>query len=922
MVKKTIILSVCITGTLLSAYGGAYNIAPQARATASSSLTAESDVAKVNDGMIRLEDAGEWVSAAVMPHWELLSFPWVRLEWDEEVILSRVVLYDRPTTDSHTAGGDLYFSDGTRIGVVGIPDNGDPKVVEFEPKRTKWIRFVANDAVGSHIGLSEIEAFPPASEGGDFVSQVDPFIETTKGRYFFFITGNQPFGMIGAAPLTRNRNQYGGGYNYNSTEVLGFPQIHNWVVAGLTLMPTTGGIDPTGGEQRWKSSFMHDDEIAQPGYHRIFLKDYGIWVEQTATDRTGFYRLTFTRDAEADLLVNLGGYLASTTMRNARVKRVGNNEIEGSFDTYGRHWGGPENVKIYFVVRFDRPFRRLDGWADSCRYHNIDTLAGSSAVTKRHEQELLSYLDSPTSGVSAHYDVSTGERIHIRTAVSYVSVENARENLDSEAVTWDFDLVRRASQNEWNEWLGRIEVEGGTPQQRVKFYTDLWHTLLGRHKIDDVNGEYPDLTDGERFRNYTIDIEPKTRVLPRDRERCVLHHMYNSDAFWLTQWNLNVLWGLGWPVMLDEMSASMVRYADNGGLLPRGPAAGGYTYIMSGCPVTPLIVSAYNKGVLTKCDPMHAFLTMERNHMPGGMMGIGDFYIENGYEPGRAGMTIESNFQDWALSRMALKMGLDEKSDYFLRRSEGWKKLYNPERGLLFPKDEKGNWSHQDPLGGAGWIEANSWQATWGVSHGLRDLVDLMGGGEAFCDKLEYAFEHAVSQDFVFGYGKGYVSYANQPGCSNAHVFSWGGQPWRTQYWVRRVNEQAYGATSPDRGYGGHDEDQGQMGGVSALMSMGLFSTRGTASAEPVYEITSPVFDRVTIHLDKNYYAADLSESFEVRTYDNSAENCYIQRARLNGRELKTFWFPHEEFASGGVLELWMGPKPNKRWGTADFPQE
>lgn len=441
--------------------------------------------------------------------------------------------------------------------------------MEFAPKWVRWVKFEVNDAVGSHIGLSEIEAFPPAGAGGDFVSQVDPFIETTKGRYFFFITGNQPFGMIGAAPLTRNRNQYGGGYNYNSTEVLGIPQIHNWVLAGLTLMPTTGNVDPTLGEGHWKSHFRHEGEIAQPGYHRLFLEDYGIWVEQTATDRTGFYRLTFTRDAEADILLNLGCYLVSTTMCNARVRRVGEHEIEGSFDTYGRHWGGPENVRVYFVVRFDRPFDRLDGWAGTRRYSGIDSLEGFSEITRRHPRETLSYLDSPTSGVAAHYGVRTGDRIHVRTAVSYVSTENARENLTHDAATWDFNAVRRTAQDEWNEWLGCIEVKGGTQQQRTKFYTDLWHILPGRHKIDDVNGEYPDLTDGQRTGYFTRNIRVKTRTLPRDAEGRVVHHMYNSDAFWLTQWNLNVLWGLGWPEMPDEMSASLIRYADNGGLIPR-----------------------------------------------------------------------------------------------------------------------------------------------------------------------------------------------------------------------------------------------------------------------------------------------------------------------------------------------------------------
>ncbi len=417
--------------------------------------------------------------------------------------------------------------------------------------------------------------------------------------------------------------------------------------------------------------------------------------------------------------------------------------------------------------------------------------------------------------------------------------KNARENLTHDATTWDFDAVRRAAQDEWNEWLGRIEVKGGTQQQRTKFYTDLWHVLLGRHKIDDVNGEYPDLTDGQRAASFTRDIRVKTRTLPRDAAGRVVHHMYNSDAFWLTQWNLNVLWGLGWPEMPDEMSASLIRYADNGGLIPRGPCAGGYTYIMSGCPATPLIVSAYNKGLMRKCDPMHAFRTMQRNHMPGGMQGIGEFYLEHGYQPKNAGMTIESNFQDWALAQMAVRLGLEDEAAYFGNRSHGWRKLYRPDQQLLlFPKDEQGQWLHDDPLRGTGWIEANAWQATWGRFARTTGLATLMGGYDKFCEKLNYAFEQAAPQDFVFGYGQGYVSYANQPGCSNAHVFSWGGKPWLTQYWVRRVNEQAYGAITPDRGYGGHDEDQGQMGGVSALMSIGLFSTRGTAAARPVYEIT------------------------------------------------------------------------------------
>ena len=196
--------------------------------------------------------------------------------------------------EAHVAGGVLHFSDGSTINVWGLANDGTPKEIEFESRKVEWVRFEVTDAAGTQVGLSEIEVFPSPDDYTDHVSWVNPYIETARGRYFFFITGNQPYGMIGAAPLTRNKNQYGGGYNYNSTEVLGFPQIHCWMLSGLTVMPVTGEVDPTGGEQSWKSSFLHQGEIVQPGYHRLFLDTYKMWVEQTATDRVSFYPVSYT----------------------------------------------------------------------------------------------------------------------------------------------------------------------------------------------------------------------------------------------------------------------------------------------------------------------------------------------------------------------------------------------------------------------------------------------------------------------------------------------------------------------------------------------------------------------------------------------------------------------------------------------------
>lgn len=889
------------------------NIAPLATVTSSFRMYGEEGAEKVTDGIVRIANHGEWASLSGVTSWGAINYPSIKLEWDTPKKINKIILFDRADEKSHTAGGTLVFSNGDEIHVYQIPNNGRPKEIRFPSKEVEWVRFEVTDGAGLNLGLSEIEVYESPDDNTDYVSWVDPYIETTRGRYIFFITGRQPFGMIGAAPLTRNKNQDGGGYNYNTTEVLGYPQIHGWMLSGLTMMPTTGDVDPLKGENYWKSSFTHDAEIAQPGYHRQYLEDYDVWIEQTSTDRVSFYRLTYTKESVADILLNLGGYVGTSTMTDALATKVSDTRIEGEFNTTGRFWGGPDNVKIFFVAEFDRPFEQMDGWDGEEHFKDVDHLEGMSGSTPKNEGQ--SYHDAPTAGVSAKYNVGTGDQINVKFAVSYTSLENARNNLAQEGDHWNFDQVRKESREEWNNWLGKIDVNGGSKDQKTKFYTDLWHVLMGRSKIDDYSGDYPDYTQGERVGSHTMNTKLKVRTIPKNDQGEKKFHMYNSDAFWLTQWNLNILWGLAWPELLDEFSASLVQYADNGKLLPRGPNAGGYSYIMTGCPATPLIVSAFTKGLLSKVDHEHAYDVMKSNHMPGGMLEVTDHYINHGYFINNAGITLEANFQDWSLAQMAIGLEKPEDAEYFLKRSDGWKKLYNEEEGLIFPKDEDGNWLHNNPLNGSGWVEGNSWQGTWSVSHDIDGLSELMGGNDNLSDKLNSAFVQAEPDDFVFGYSDGYVSYANQPGLSGAHVFNHASKPWLTQYWVRKVNEQAYGAVTPGEGYGGHDEDQGQMGGISALMSMGLFSLRGTASINPVYEITSPVFDQISIDLDPNYYKG---EEFIIKTYNNSDENMYIQKAELNGEPLDQFWFSHEDFSKGGTLELWLGPEPNQNWGVTN----
>ncbi|WP_226998989.1 GH92 family glycosyl hydrolase [Flavisolibacter tropicus] len=894
----------------MPSFASSDNIAPKAKISASTELGMSYAAGNVADRIVGVDGLGEWACEGQTADWGYIRLPWVQLEWDSAQLIDKIVLFDRASLVHNISSAKIVFSDGTTESIHQIPADGVGIAVRFAARRTKWIRIIATDGIGRDLGFSEIEVYLSSLQFTDYVAQVDPYIETTRGRYEYFITGSMPFGMITAAPLTRNKHQFGGGYNYNDKEILGFQQIHTWMMSGIEIMPATTAQYPADGRQAWKSAFSHDDEIVQPGYHRVLLQQNKIWVEQTATDRVSFYKFRYTRSSNARIIMDMGSSVINcSTMEDAEVRKVNDREIEGVFHSRKRFWGGPSDIPVFFVIQFDKPFKSLDAWSTSktVQKENVNDIKGDSIV------------------LGAEYNLNAGEIVQMKIAISYTSIENARNNLNEECTTWNFDEVRNHSKTVWNNWLGRIAVKGGSQQQRTKFYTDLWHVLLGRQKINDVSGDYPDRTEiikrfGRRDAHYDAGFKIKT--VPKLSDGKLKFNMYLSDAFWLTQWNINLLWSMAWPELMDDFSASLIEYANNGNLLPRGPFAGGYSFIMTGNPAANFISSTHMKGLIKKTNPLHAFNMVKQNQMPGGMLDGGNkpnvaFYIEKGWWPGNAGITIEASFQDFGTAQMAAKLGRTEDYQYFKKRSHNWESCFDTVSKLILPKNKDGKFLHNDPLSGVGWVESNAWQATWGVSHDITKLVKLMGGKDSFCNRLNYAFEQAKPFDFVASYGNGYVSYANQPGCSNAHVFSYAGKPWLTQYWVRQVQRQTYGGTTPDLGYGGHDEDEGQMGAVSALMSIGLFDIMGGEAQQPVYEITSPIFDEVVITLNKNYYKG---EKFVIRCFNNSTANCYIQSATLNGKKLNAFWFPHESFASGGYLNLWMGPKPNKHWGTGQLP--
>jgi predicted alpha-1,2-mannosidase len=740
---------------------------------------------------------------------------------------------------------------------------------------------------------------------------VNPLIDTANRRFFFFSSACRPFGMVNLSPDTAaGGGAWEAGYRYNNHSVCWFSHIHGWQLSGIPVLPTMGVMRGHEGVGVYKSKFSHDRETVQPGYHQIFLEDYNINAELTATDRVGFHRYTFGEAGDAHVLLDLTATIGPSDISEASIEKTSDTELVGyvvNAPTRRR----PRPVKIYFVARFDRPIKRLGGWRDGALIESAGRIEG------------------PGIGAYAQFAVGEGDVVQLKVAISYCDAAGARTNLESELPHWDFDRVRQDATTTWNAFLGRIAVEGGTDAQQTKFYTDLYHALLGRRRVSDIDGRYIDNTGDA----------PTVRQIPLSSAGKPLYEHHNSDAFWGAQWTLNVLWPLAWPEITHNFCNTFLDYYRNGGLIPRGPSGGNYTFVMTSATSTPLFVSAYQKGIRS-FDIDTAYEGLRKNHFPGGLMGkagyehhtaIGggaDYYVERGYVPmgikatafhcdGPA-QTLENAFQDWCLAQLAGALGKEEDARLFTQRAHNYQNLYNPETQFMHPKTMDGAWlANFDPNKGDGWNEGNGWHYLWWAPHDPAGLANLMGGRDLFIRRLNEQFEIAAQKDFIAPHGKHHenvIEYGNQPCTHFAHLFNYVGAPWLTQKWVRRVMQQAKSDITPFAGYGG-DEDQGMMGSLNALMAIGLFAMRGGCEADPVYEISSPLFDRIAIHLSAE-------STFVIETRNNSAENMFIQSAVLNGKPHTRAWFRHSDIAYGGHLVLTLGPEPNTDWGSkmADLP--
>lgn len=748
-------------------------------------------------------------------------------------------------------------------------------------------------------------------------SYVEPMVDAANSRFFYFNSATRPFGMVNLSPDMNLNGTWNTGYRYNEDTIKCFSHIHCWEMSGIPVLPTTGIFKGQLGPNKYGSSYSHTDEVAKAGYHKVVLKDYSITAELTSTNRVGFHRYTYPTSNESYILFDFTTVLGSSETQSSKVNKINNNRIEGEV-TMAATIRRPKPITIYFVAEFDKPFLEFGGWKNGTVIPSLHSLEGEK------------------TGVFVKFATQNGEQRLMKVAISYVSIAEAQNNLKSELPAWNFDEIVKQSAQNWDAMLGRIDIEGGTLVQQRRFYTDLFHALQGRRIVSDVSGSYIDNTGPT----------PLKKHVPLDASGKPKFNMYNSDSFWGAQWSLNTLWHLVYPEITEAFINSMLQMYDDGGLIPRGPSGGNYTYVMTGAATTPFITSAYLKGI-KGFDINKAYEGMRKDHFPGGMMSKAGYehttfkgggieeYMELGYVPfpltpikygyhqDGAAQTLEYSYQDYALAQMAKVLNKKQDYELFSARANNYKNLFNKDIGWMWTKNKKGEWNQPIDIleYEKGWVEGNAAQYTWFVPHDVPGLIQLMGGSDVFANKLNETFTKARAHSFVSGKSENpvdqklirrvYLNYGNQPCMQTPFLFNYAGKPWLTQYWTRQIIDSVYSGISPQKGYSG-DEDQGLMGSLAVLLKMGLFSTDGGTSAKPFYELTSPLFDKITIQLNPKYY---VGKKITIQTKNNGPNNVYIQSTHFNGKSLNMPWLMHDDLIKGGLLEINMGAMPNIKWG-------
>lgn len=662
-------------------------------------------------------------------------------------------------------------------------------------------------------------------------------------------------------------NDYFTGFAHVNLSGVGCPEL-----GSLLLMPTTGDLNV---DYREYGS-LYKDEMAHPGYYSIILTKYGIKAEATASMRTGLSRFTFPK-GQSHLLMNLGEGL--TNESGATVRIVNNTEIEGS-KLMGTFCYNPQAVfRIYFVMKVSKAPKQIGYWKKQREMKGVeaewDIYSGKYKLYTNYTRE----MSGDDIGIWLTYDTEENEAIEVKVGVSFVSIENARLNMNTEQPGFDFDKVYKNANNQWNEDLSHVLVEGGTNDQKTIFYTALYHLLIHPNIIQDVNGEYP-MMESLKVGHTT-------------------GNRYTVFSLWDTYRNVSQLMTLLYPERQLEIIRSMIDMYKESGWLPKWELYGRETLTMEGDPSIPYIVDAWMRG-LRDFDVETAYEAMRKGATTPGEYNLlrpdANDYFSKGYIPLRekfdnsVSHALEYYIADWNLANFAEALGKKEDAKLFRDRSMGYKHYYSKDYGTFRPILPDGTfYSPFDPLQGLnfepspGFHEGNAWNYTFYVPHDIKGLAKLMGGQKNFVNKLQMVFD------------KGYYDMANEPDIAYPYLFSYfKGEAWRTQKLVRELLDKYY--HNAPNGLPGND-DTGTMSTWAVFSMMGFYPV---CPGDVNYVLTSPIFNKVTLQLDKKFYP---KENLIIESKHSNPEDIYIKEIRVDGRKLDGYILSHDKLVNAGVLE-------------------
>ena len=667
-------------------------------------------------------------------------------------------------------------------------------------------------------------------------------------------------------------NKFFTGFAHGSLSGVGCPEL-----GSLLLMPTQGALNVD--YKEYGSEYK--DEVASPGYYATRLTKYGILAEATATMRTGLSRFTFPK-GESHILLHLGEGL--TNESGATVRFVNDTEIEGS-KLLGTFCYNPTAVfPVYFVMKLSKAPTKRGYWKKQrpmTAEAAWDADAGKYKIYGSYTRE----MSGDDIGVWFDYDTEENESISVKVGISYVSIENARKNMEAEQPGFDFDKVRTAARETWNKDLSRVEIEGGSKDERTIFYTGLYHLLIHPNILQDVNGEYPQMeslqvghTKGNRYTVFSL---------------------------WDTYRNVSTLMTLLYPDRQIDIIRTMIDMYKENGWLPKWELYGRETFTMEGDPSIPYIVDAYMRG-LRDYDVNLAYEAMRKGATTPGEFNLlrpdANDYFTRGYVPLReqydnsVSHALEYYIADWNLSNFAQALGKKADAQLFYERSMGYKHYYSKEFKTLRPLLPDGSfYSPFDPKQGEnfepspGFHEGNAWNYTFYVPHDIKGLAKLMGGDKAFVNHLQSVFD------------KGYYDPANEPDIAYPYLFSYfKGEEWRTQKLIRELLKSGY--HNAPNGVPGN-EDTGTMSAWAIFSMMGFYPA---CPGDVNYVLTSPTFDKVTIHLDERFYPKG---KLVIESKHDTSEAVYVKEVKAGDRKLKGFTLSHEQLVNAGTLRFQLSDK-------------